>query len=215
MKKFKTSAEKRHLQEVRLTQMLAEKNFVRTALLNYTHLPLGLIVALLMLVCSWLGLRSFASPENALLVYLGIGMVACFYMLQAYEAFARHRAQLRSVRNGFVGNPVLPGGFGVLMLFIAFSLNLQVFSLTGILLMLALCFHLPILGKPLRQYELVARTLPAVYFTALLWLALLAPQATPTPAALGFSGLTLLAWLAVGLRLPAWMQLETDAALGV
>ncbi|PKL76458.1 MAG: hypothetical protein CVV27_10190, partial [Candidatus Melainabacteria bacterium HGW-Melainabacteria-1] len=68
MKKFKTSAEKAQLQEASLNQLLAEKNLLRNAFVHYTHVPLGLMVAGLMLLTSWLVNRPLLRLDNALFI---------------------------------------------------------------------------------------------------------------------------------------------------
>lgn len=210
MKKFKTSAEKRQLHEEGLNQILAEKNLVRTALLNYTHVPLGLIVAALMLLSSWLGARQPLSMENALFVYLGIGSVAFFYMLQSYQAFARHRAQLSHVRNAFVGNPWLPMLFGMLMMFIAASLGLPVFSLTGILLLLALCYHLPLLGIAFGQHGLLNRLFPPLFLAALMWIPMLSPNGALAPNPIGLSLISCVVFCGLAWRAPKTLMLASE-----
>lgn len=213
MKKFKTSAEKKHLQEATLGQLLADRNLLHTAFISYTHAPLGLVMVSLMLLMSFLVNRPLWSLENALFIYLGIGSVALFYMLQAWEAFARHRQQLRHVRNSFVGWGWLPAGLGLLILYMAMPLGWPVMSLTGILLLMALSYHLPLLGKPLKQWGLLKRLLPALYLSGLLGLPLLSPHGLPGANALAYWLIILVLLSGMALRLPGLLQLNDPAQM--
>ncbi|MEZ0369791.1 MAG: hypothetical protein ACAI44_11960 [Candidatus Sericytochromatia bacterium] len=212
MKKFKTSAEKRQIQEANLAQLLSEKDLLRTAFLNYTHLPLGLVVTGLMLATSGMVARPWLSLENALIGFIGIGAVAFFYMLQAWEAFARHRQQLSHVRNSFVGSALWPGLFGLLLLYLALPLGWPVFGLMFGLQLLAMSYHLPLLGRPLKQLGNLDRLLFVVYLTALLWVPLLAPNGTPSPAAMVLTLVCGLALAIVYLRWPRLLHLEQRPA---
>lgn len=208
MKKFKTSAEKRQLEDSRLRQLLAERSLLRTAFVNYTCLPLGLILTGLMLLISWLSGRPLTALENGLFVFFGIGLIAFFYMLQAYAAFASHRRQLAHVRNSFVGSRVLPILCGGLLLYMAVPLGLPVLSLTAGLLLLAL-LHLTgkLTGRP-------GHLLAAVYMSAMLGIPLLAPQGAPDLNALAAIVIALVILTGVALRSPASLLLNVDAQGG-
>src|SRR5690606_36522139 len=99
------------------------------ALVRYSHVPLGIVTAILMLLTSWLVERPLLSWENALFVYFGIGGIALFYMLQAWFGFQRNRALLQHVRNDFVGSRIYPTLFALILLYMALPLGIPVLGL--------------------------------------------------------------------------------------
>lgn len=130
MKKFKTSAEKKELNNHSLKAMLAEKNFVLNALVRFSHVPLGLVVSL----CLGLSILLIQSPSDwsawLLMPYLAVGGTALLYMWRSWLAFQAHRSQLQHVRNGFLGQKRYPVLFGLLQLFLAAALGLPALLLT-------------------------------------------------------------------------------------
>ncbi|MBF2052692.1 MAG: hypothetical protein IGS03_04410 [Candidatus Sericytochromatia bacterium] len=202
MKKFKTSAKQQDFQDENLHAILGEKNLIYNALVRYTHLPLGLFTAALMLLTSWLVDRPLLSWENALLIYQGIGGIALFYMLQGLMAFTHHKALLQHVRNAFVGSKVYPALFAGLLLYMALPLGWPVLGATLCLFALLLLYHLRVQRRPLWQHKPLGSLIFTAYITLLIWLAVLAPGGKPSVPALGVTLLSavLFGVLSLGFR---------------
>lgn len=209
MKKFKTSAEKRALEEQSLAELLSEKNLFKNVFLRYTHLPLGLVITGLMLLTSWLVERPLISWENLLFCFMGIAAVALFYMLQAWFAFRVNRSRLKHVRNAFVGSALYPLLFALLFIYLAIPQGLKVLGVVGACLLLLLLYHLRLSNnKPLWQQGQAGSLLYGAYLLLLLWIPMLAPQGHPTiPGMLMTTGLGML-FAVLSLRLRKWLLLE-------
>ncbi len=204
MKKFKTTAEKRQIQEANLAEMLAEKNLLRNSFINYAQVPLGLALTVPTLAVSWLSGIAMPSLAAVLFVYFTISAVGYFYMLQARNSFLRHRAQLEQTRNSFVGSIVPPALFGGLMLFIAAVLGLKPLILAVVMLIAAASFH----AYALRLTSAFAALLPAIYLALPLGLPLLLPEGRPLPAALAVLAVSTVILASLALRMGKVLHLN-------
>lgn len=209
MKKFKTSAEKRQIQEASLAQLLAERNLLRNSFINYAQAPLGLALAVPTLAVAWLGGIPIQKLVNALFVYYTISAVAYFYMLQARSSFLRHRAQLEHTRNSFVGSLLTPALFGGLMLFVGAVLGLKPLLLAVLMLVSAACFHTFSTRLPGSFKALLA----AIYLALPVGLPLLLPEGQPLPAALGVLAVSTVVLASLALRAGQWLHLAPPATI--
>lgn len=210
MKKFKTSAQKQDLHEASLAELLAEKNLVRNALINYTNLPLGLSLAALMLASAAVDGQQLLSLPSVLFAQMGIGCVALFYMLKSYSAFARHRARLSHVRNRFVSSKVLPGLFAALVLYMAMPFNLKLLALMALEVALVLLYHLALKQLPQAFRHLLAAGILAFP----LFIPALAMPGAASPLSLGIALAGCLILLALSQLKPGFLHLAEGLSEG-
>lgn len=144
MKKFKTTAEKRHIEAYQLRAILSDKDLISNVLLRYVHLPLGLVLALLMLLTTFLAYGSLAVPEALLFALEGISGVAFFYSFKNYRAFQQHRQHLQHITNDFVGSWIYPLLFAALFVYLSLPLGLLILSLSLAFIMLSSIHHLKV-----------------------------------------------------------------------
>lgn len=212
MKKFKTSADKKALEQKSLEHLLAEKNLLFNVFIRYIHLPLGIVVTLMLFLVSWLAKRPLFSIENVLLAYLGIAAVSLFYMSQAWFSFRSQRARLQNVRNSFVGSTVYPALFAALLIYLALPLGRTVILCVLGLFVLIVAFHFKFgQTKALSAHAGLGSVLFAFYFGLLLCIPALAPKGQVTPYALGTISALTLVFVLLFLRFKKIMFLEVTS----
>ncbi|PIQ26364.1 hypothetical protein COW36_14730 [bacterium (Candidatus Blackallbacteria) CG17_big_fil_post_rev_8_21_14_2_50_48_46] len=181
MKKFRTTHERKQVQEEELGLLLGDKNLLRNTFRHYIHLPLGLLVSILMLAASRLADRPWLAEENLLFAFQGISAIAFFFSFQAWTAYRNHKLQLRHTLNRYIGSGVYPALFGGLFLYLCLPMGL--YTLAGGFLILTLCLAYSAGKAPLQHLGLMRYQTLTLLILALCWLPLLAPSGQPTPQA--------------------------------
>ncbi len=179
MKKFKVTPHAKSLNDPELDPLLAEHNLLKLAFISYTHLPLGLVAAILMVTSSWVMGRPVWALEHLLFAFMAISAMAFHPSFACWCTYHPQRQKLKNARNGLIANGIFPLIFGSLFMYTALPLDTAVIALGLAMLVLMVFYARPLggKGKALREIPLLRKLTPALLLGGLTLVPALAPDA--------------------------------------
>jgi hypothetical protein len=178
MKKFKVTPHAKSLNDSELDPLLAEHNLLKLAFVDYTHLPLGLLAAALMIGTSLLAGRPLSAMEHIVFVFMALSAMAFHPAFAAWCRYHPQQKKLQHARNGLIAKGVFPLLFGSLFMYSTLPLGTPVIAVGAALLLLMVFYAHPLTrqGKALREYSVFQKLTPALLLAGLVLISALAPR---------------------------------------
>lgn len=208
MKKFKVTPHAKSLNDPELDPLLGEHNLLKLAFVDYTHLPLGLLAAALMVGNSVLVERSTSAMENIVFVFMAMSAMAFHPSFAAWCRYHPQQKKLQHARNRLIAKGLFPLLFGSLFLYSTLPLGTPVIALGFALLLLMVAYAYPLggRGKALREIRFFQTLTPALLFGGLMLVSALAPNANRPLWGIGAAGAVFVASFVAFLAMPKPQQ---------